>query len=64
MTRHSPLQKLKEAKQIAHDYGLLIVEKADAYLVYRKMETRNVFIGKRGTPEALRSFVCKTANFH
>lgn len=27
--RHSPLQQLKEAKQIAKDHGLFVVEKAE-----------------------------------
>ena len=64
MTRHSPLQQIKEAKQIALDHGCFVVEKADKYLVYRKMPVKPVFLGARGTPASLRNFVCKVTNFH
>lgn len=68
--RHSALQQLKEAKQIARDHGLFVAEKPDprgqtAYVLYRHMPAGpNVFVGKRNTPEAIRALVCKTANFH
>ena len=62
--QHSPQQQFKEAKQIANDFGLLVVEKAGRYQVYRRMATRNVFVGERGTPDGLRNFVCKITNFH
>lgn len=47
MTRyHSPLQQLKEAKQIARDHGLFVIEKPDgrgntAYLLYREHRPGN-----------------------
>lgn len=67
--RHTPLQQLKEAKQIARDHGLFVSEKKDirgntAYLLYREVPGRNVFVGKRNSPEGIRALVCKTANFH
>lgn len=62
--RHSPLQQLKEAKQIAKDHGLFVIERGGAYLLYREQQPRNVYVGSRATPEALRAFVCKVANFH
>ena len=64
MTRHSPLQQLREAKQIAADHGCFVTEKAGKYLVFRKMPTRPVYLGARGTPETLRRFVCQVTNFH
>jgi hypothetical protein len=64
MTRHSPQQQLKEAKQIAQDHGCFVVEKGKEYQLYRRLATRNAYIGKRSTPAALRSFVCKVTNFH
>ncbi|WP_068638755.1 hypothetical protein [Thauera butanivorans] len=69
MTRqHSALQQLKEAKVIAKDHGLFVVERRDqrgttAYLLYRESTPRNVFIGKRNSPQGIRSLVCKAANF-
>lgn len=63
-----PRQALKEAKQIAADHGLFVVEKQDKdrpfYLLYREMHTHNVLIGRRATPQSLRTLVCKVANFH
>lgn len=64
MTRHSPLQQLKEAKQIAHDYGCSVSERGGKYLVYRIVAGRPVYLGSRGTPETLRRFVCQVTNFH
>lgn len=70
MTRHSPAQKLIEARQIARDHGLVLIEKSiepgkTSYIVYRKLPTgRLALIGKRSTPEATRAYVAKIANFH
>lgn len=64
MTRHSPLQQFKQAQQIARDHGLLVVEKAGEFLVYRQLATRNEFIAKRGTPAGLCILVRKLTNFH
>lgn len=62
--QHSPIQQIKEAKQIARDHGLFVVEKGGKFLLYRCSTPRNVFIAQRGTPESLRQLVCKVANFH
>lgn len=69
MTRpRTPLQLVKEAKQIARDHHLFVVEKPDAkgidYLLYRQQTPGNVFIGRRRSPEGIRALVCKVANFH
>lgn len=68
--RHSPIQQLKEAKQIARDHGCFVVEKHPApgvthYLLYREMSGHpNVYIGRRVTPAGIRSLVCKATGFH
>lgn len=70
MTRHSAHQQLVEARQIARDHGLLVIDvKAAAgkteHVVYRQLpDGRRTRLGKRGTPEGLRAYVCKLANFH
>lgn len=70
MTRHSPHQQLVEARQIAKDHGLVLFEKSiepgkTSYIVYRKLpDGRKTFLGKRGTPEGVRAYVAKLANFH
>lgn len=63
-TQRNPIQELKEAKQIARDHGCFVVEKSGRFLVYRSTPTRNVYLGARGTPTALRAYVCKVTNFH
>lgn len=62
-TTRNPIQVIKEAKQIAKDHGGFVVEKAGKFLVYRKTQTCNVFLGARGKPDTLRSFVCRCFNF-
>ena len=64
MTRHSPLQQFKQAKQIAQDHGLLVIEKSGKYQIYRRMATRVVFIAERGTPDSVHRMVCELANVH
>lgn len=68
MPSKNPLQQLKEAKQIAKDFGLFVVEKKTPtgtdYLLYRSLEPRNAFLGKRSSPSGIRGLVAKTANFH
>lgn len=67
MVHHSPQQQVKEAKQIAKDHHLIISEKKIGdrtdYLLFRCSPSGNIFIGKRGSPEGIRSFVAKAANF-
>lgn len=67
VTQHSPLQKVKEARQIAKDTNLFITEKQVGartdYFLYRKTPTGPVYIGKRGSPEGIRSFVVNVAGF-
>lgn len=68
MASHTPLQQLKEAKQIAKDHGMFVAEQkardGTTYLLYREGHPRNVFLGKRSTPEGIRTLVAKCANFH
>lgn len=67
--QRDPRQTLKEAKQIAAENGLFVVEKADRagmtqYLLYRETPPKNTYIGRRATPAALRSLVRKAASYH
>lgn len=59
----NPLQVLKEARQIASDYDLTIIEKAGRFHVYCNTQTGLDWQGQRGQPQALRALVCKAANF-
>lgn len=62
--RHTPLQQFREAKQIAIDHGLFVVEKTGKYLLYRQNPERPIYLGFRTTAEGLRRFVCNVANFN
>ena len=70
MTRHTPMQQLIEARQIAKDHGMVLFEKPiepgkTSYLVYRLLpDGRKTFLGKRGTPEGARAYVARLAHFH
>lgn len=59
----SPLQLLKEAKQIAADHGCYIAERSGRYHVYRETPTGPAWQGQRTRPQALRDLVCKVTNF-
>lgn len=50
---------LNELKDLARSKNCFIVERNGAFLVYRKMPGRNVFIGKRGNEKSLQTFIKK-----
>ena len=72
MRQHSPMQQIKEAKQIALDYGLYVVEvpvrnpePATDYVVYRRLPGgRSARLGKRSSPAGLHKFVRDVTGFH
>jgi hypothetical protein len=65
--RHTPLQQLKEARQIALDYGCYLAEKKDPrgrvlYLLFRRNPNpnsvkRGIYLGRRGSPAGILAFV-------
>lgn len=59
--QRDPRQVLKEAKQIALDHGMFVVERPGTYLLYREEKPANVFIGKRGSVEGIRALVARCA---
>ena len=63
MRNHSPQQQFKEARQIAADHNMFVVDKGGRFLLYRKAPARPVYLGMRADVAAFRSFVCKCANF-
>jgi len=70
MTRHSAAQQLVEARQIAKDHGLKVIDCKTApdktdYVVYRVLpDGHDTRLGKRSSPQGLRKWVAKLANFH
>lgn len=62
--RHTPQEQFRQAKQIAADHGMFVIERGGAYQVYRQHPDKNIFLGKRSSAEGLRQLVAKLANFH
>lgn len=60
-------QVLREAKQIAQDNGYFVVTRYDKggefYLLYRRCEPNNVFVGKRKGITAIYKLVTSATNF-
>lgn len=68
MVHRDPRQLVKEAKQIARDHGLRLVEcqtpAGTDYIIYRPLpDGRTTRIGKRSTPDGIRRFVADVAGF-
>lgn len=69
MVSRTPLQLVKEAKQIARDHGMRVAEcqtpKGIDYILYRLLPSQgDIRLGKRSSPEGIRSLVARCANFH
>lgn len=63
MRTHTPQQQFKEAKQIASDHNMFVVDKGDTFFLYRKASPKPAFLGKRSSAEGIRTLVCRCANF-
>jgi len=63
MADRNPLQVLKEARQIAADYGCTISERGGRYSIYRKTPTRPVWCGSCRDVNALNRLVRKITGF-
>lgn len=62
MRRHSSQEQVKQARQIAKDHNMFIVQKNERYFVYRVLPgSRNVCIGHCGNPATLFNKVSKAA---
>lgn len=59
---HDEVKLIKEAKKLARDHGLFVVERADKFMLYRQCQPRNVLVGSRTTVTSLRRFVARVAN--
>ncbi len=69
MVRHTPQQLVKEAKQIARDHGLRVVERPTKdgidFVLYRNLPGGDdVRIGKRSSPAGIRKYVADVAGYH
>lgn len=55
---------LTQARQLASAHGCMVIDRGGKYLVYRKTGLRPVYLGSRGTPETLRTFVRRVTTTH
>lgn len=60
----TPEERLQEARRLALENGMLVIQKGAAFLLYRRQIPRNTYIGTRSTPEALRALVRRAASHH
>lgn len=61
MASQTPTQALKEARQIAKDHGMFVVEKPGKFHLYRKSEPKNIYLGFRSDIGEFRRFVERCA---
>ena len=59
----NPLQVVREARQIAADYGLLVIEKGSVFYVFRKTLTVNVPVAHTRTAKGLDRAVRRITGF-
>jgi len=57
----TPIQAFREACRIASDNGMFVVEKPGRYLLFRKAQPKNVFVGSRSDVAEFRRFVEKAS---
>lgn len=57
MATQTPVRAIKEAKQMASDYGMFVVEKHGRFLLYRQATPSNVYLGFRSDIAEFRRFV-------
>lgn len=64
LTTHKEVAQIHALRKTARDAGLFVVEKADAFLLYRETAPHNVLVGKRSTLDGLKRLVRSAAGKH
>lgn len=62
--RHTPAKQVRQAKQLAEDNGMYILEKSGMYQVFRKSPTGSVYLGRRSAPSGLFYMVNRLVTVH
>jgi hypothetical protein len=57
MAQQTPIRAIKEAKLMAKDFGMFVVEKGERFLLYRCSSPRNIYLGFRSDISEFRRFV-------
>lgn len=61
---HAEVKQIHDLRKQASEAGLFVVEKADAFLLYRCAFPRNVLVGKRTSLDGLKRLVRSAAGKH
>jgi hypothetical protein len=61
---HDEVALIQALRKQAREAGMFVVEKADAFLLYRETPPRNVLVGKRSSLDGLRRLVRGAAGKH
>jgi hypothetical protein len=64
LTTHAEVALIHDLRREARAAGLFVVEKGDAFLLYREAAPCNVLVGKRRTLAGLRRLVRSAAAHH
>jgi hypothetical protein len=64
LTTHDDVALIHALRKEASSAGMFVVEKADAFLLYRETPPRNVLVGKRSSLDGLRRLVRSAAGKH
>ena len=64
LTTHDDVKLIHDLRKEASSAGMFVVEKADAFLLYRETPPRNVLVGKRSSLDGLRRLVRSAAGKH
>lgn len=61
---HAQVKQIHDLRKQANEAGLFVVEKADAFLLYRCAHPNNVLVGKRSSLDGLRRLLRTAAGKH
>lgn len=64
LTTHDEVKQIHTLRKTARESGLFVVEKADAFLLYRATAPQNVLVGKRSTLDGLSRLLRRAAGKH
>lgn len=61
---HAEVKQIHDLRKQASEAGMFVVEKPDAFLLYRSGNPRNVLVGKRSTLDGLKRLVRSASRNH
>ena len=64
LTTHAEVKAIHDLRREARESGMYVVEKANAFLLYRATAPNNVLVGKRSSLAGLKRLVKAAAGRH